>query len=475
MRFLGFEIRRRRRDEGDLVERQYWSYPPANRSGGWYPWVHEPYTGAWQRNDECYRTDGVLSNATVFRCVSLIANSIAKMELRLVEKTGSGVWREVTSQNPFAPVLYAPNEYQNHIQFIQQWVSSLEIYGNTYVLKRRDQRNVVAALYLLDPLRCRPLVAPDGEVYYEIGGDQLSDVREQTRVPASEMIHDRINAIYHPLCGLSPIYAAGLAAMQGLRMQSHSERFFANGGYPGGMLTAPGKVSEEEAARLKERFQQNYSGSNVGRLLIAGNGLKFEKFTMTAGDAQMIEQLKWTAENICSAFGVPTYKVGVSPAPAYNNIEALERQYYADCLQILIEQIEAALDSGLELPRPYGTEFNRDDLLGMDQRTMSETIRVAVSAGVMKPNEGRKKLNYEPVEGGDTPYLQQQNYSLAALNKRDQQANPFGKNGTAAPAVPAPNPPPSPAPTPGGKQLLLNAIAAKRLARMDARAGHSGS
>jgi HK97 family phage portal protein len=290
-------------------------------------------------------------------------------------------------------------------------------------------------------------------------------------VPASEIIHDRINAIYHPLCGLSPIYAAGLAATQALRMQSHSERFFANGAAPGGILTAAGNMSKEEAARLKEQFQQNYSGSNVGRLLTGGNNLKFEKLSLSAGDAQMIEQLKWTSENICSAFGVPPYKVGIGIQPAYNNIESLERQYYADCLQILIEQIEAALDIGLELPTPYGTEFNRDDLLGMDQRTMAETIKVAVSAGVMKPNEGRKKLNYEPVEGGDDAYLQQQNYSLAALHKRDSKPDPFGKGNGTAPATPVPALPP-PAATPGGKRLLDNAIAAKQLARGYRRAGH---
>mgnify|MGYP004721558517 FL=1 len=31
-----------------------------------------------------------------------------------------------------------------------------------------------------------------------------------------------------------------------------------------------------------------------------------------------------------------------------------------------------------------------------------------------------------PVEGGDTPYLQQQNFALAALAKRDGSDNPFG-------------------------------------------------
>jgi phage portal protein BeeE len=48
----------------------------------------------------------------------------------------------------------------------------------------------------------------------------------------------------------------------------------------------------------------------------------------------------------------------------------------------------------------------------------------------MAPNEGRAKFDLKPVKGGDSPYLQQQNYSLEALAKRDAQADPF------APATP---------------------------------------
>lgn len=465
MRLLGFEIRR-----AEPIERSYLSYPPSFHQSGWYPLVHEPYTGAWQRNDECYRSE-VLSSATVFRCVALIANSIAKMELRLVQND-DGIWTEVTSQNPWRPVLRNPNSYQNHIQFIQQWVTALQITGNAYALKERDQRNVVNALHMLDPRHVRPLIAPDGAVFYDLRSDYLAQVGEQTTVPASEIIHDRINALYHPLCGLSPIYAAGLAATQGLRMQSHSERFFANGAAPGGILIAPGKMTDEQKTRLRESFKQNYSASNIGKLLITDGGLKYEKLTLSAVDAQIIDQLKWTAENICSAFGVPTYKVGVGTQPTYNNIESLERQYYADCLQILIEQIEASLDAGLELPSPYGTEFNRDDLFTMDQKSMAETIKVAVSAGVMKPNEGRRKLNYADVEGGDACYLQQQNFSLPALAKRDAQPDPFS---TARAPAPTPAPPAAPTPTPGGSRLLRSALASRHLARTTPRAGHPGS
>ena len=67
----------------------------------------------------------------------------------------------------------------------------------------------------------------------------------------------------------------------------------------------------------------------------------------------------------------------------------------ADSLQIIIEQVEAA-PTRAELPPP-GTEFNRDNLLGMNQRPWGNDPR-CVSAS---QNQGR-------TTGGDTPYLQQQ-------------------------------------------------------------------
>ena len=128
---------------------------------------------------------------------------------------------------------------------------------------------------------------------------------------------------------------------------------------------------------------------------------------------------------------VPGYMVGAAPPPAYNNIQALNQQYYSQCLQSLIESLESCLDHGLGLTeiagRDLGVEFDLDDLLRMDTATLTAALKEQVAAGITSPNEARERLNLPPVPGGDTPYLQQQNYSLAALDKRDTGDDPFGK------------------------------------------------
>lgn len=410
--------------------------------GGWWPIIREPYTGAWQKNDE-WTAPTVLAHYAVYACVTLIANDIGKLRQRLMELDANGIWKETTSP-AFSPVLRKPNEYQNHIQFKQWWETSKLTNGNAYGLKRRDNRGVVVAIYILDPCRVTPLVTPSGEVWYQCNGDDLNTIgSEGITVPASEIIHDRMNCLFHPLVGVPPLYACALAACQSLKMQNDSSTFFENGARPGGILTAPGAISDETAARLKAHWDANYSGNNSGKVAVVGDGLKFEQMKMSATDSQLIEQFKLTAEMICTAFHVPPSKVGVTTSATGTTAAQENQKYYSDCLQSLIEEYEACMDDGLALPTGYGVELDLDGLLRMDMGSLVETLAAGVGGGVMTPNYALRKLGQEPVEGGDTIYLQQQNFSIQALSRRDAQADPFATGGSptqpvaAEPAAPA--------------------------------------
>lgn len=410
------------------------AYPvSSSRSGGWFPWINEPYTGAWQKNDE-WKSPTVLAHYAVYACVTLIANDIGKLRQRLME-LDKGIWTETTSP-AFSPVLKKPNGYQNHVQFKQWWQTSKLTKGNAYGLKQRDNRGVVTGIYLLDPDRVTVLVAANGDVYYQCNGDDLNELgSEGVTVPAGEMIHDRMNCLFHPLIGISPLYACALAACQSLKMQNDSSTFFENGARPGGILSAPGAISDETAARLKAHWDTNYTGQNAGRVAVVGDDLKFQQMKMSATDSQLIEQFKLTAEMICTAFHVPPSKVGVTTAATGTTAEQENQKYYSDCIQVLCEEYEACMDEGLALPDRYGVELDIEGLLRMDMGKLVETLSAAVKGGIMPPNVAMAKLNLPPVTGGDTVYLQQQNYSLAALAKRDAQADPFATGTTAAPAA----------------------------------------
>ena len=416
--------------------------PVGSRGSGWYR-ILESFSGAWQQNVEV-NFDSVLSNHADFACRTLIASDIAKMRVKLVQRDQYRIWTEV--DNFGYQVLIKPNRYQTRIQFLESWVLSKLQRGNTYVLKQRggqpDGRGVTA-LYVLDPSLVTPLVASDGSVYYDIQQDKLSGVEAHIIVPASEIIHDRFNCFFHPLVGLSPIFAGGLAATQGLAIQGDSALFFQNGAQPGGVLTAPGAIGDETAQRLKAYWDTNFTGKNSGKVAVLGDGLKYEAMRAKAVDSQLIEQLKWSAEVICGVYHVPAFMVGVGQAPAYNNIQSQLTMYYSQCLQVLIESIEVLLDEALGLNgeagsgASLGTEFDLEDLLRMDTATQFDVA--AKGKGILTLDEQRRKAGYAPTDGGNTIYLQQQDHSLAAIAARDE-ALIAGEPEPVAPTVPEPDP-----------------------------------
>ncbi|HDJ0355215.1 TPA: phage portal protein, partial [Escherichia coli] len=190
------------------------------------------------------------------------------------------------------------------------------------------------------------------------------------------------------------------------------------------------------AKKLKSNWDSGYTGENAGKTAILSNGAKYNPTTFSPVDAQTVEQLKMTAEIVCSVFRVPAYKIGVGQPPSSDNVEALEQQYYSQCLQTLIESIELLLDEALETGENESTEFDVTTLLRMDSERRMKTLGDAVKNTLLTPNEARKRENLPPLAGGDALYLQQQNYSLEALSRRDAREDPFASTGKTALAQP---------------------------------------
>ena len=146
--------------------------------------------------------------------------------------------------------------------------------------------------------------------------------------------------------------------------------------------------------------------------------MKYQQLQIAATDAQLVEQLKWSAEVVCSTFHVPGFLIGVGAEPTYNNVSNLTLRYYSQCLQKLMEAAEACLDEGLGMDGvTLGTEFDEEALMRLDAMTQMDVLEK--SKGKLTVNEQRKRLNQKPVAGGDTVYLQEQDHSLEWLSRRD--------------------------------------------------------
>lgn len=432
----------------------------------------EPFSGAWQQNVEEKRGD-LITYPTLYACLYRISSDIGKLPYMLMVSTPEGISRLAPQPQQAAyAVLQEPNNFQTQGQFREYWMLSKLTQGNTYVLKRRDQRGVVVDLYILDPERVMPLVTDAGEVYYQLYTDPLNTIPKDYPaanliVPASEIIHDRCMTVHNPLIGIPPLAAAYWPALKNMKIMRSATEFFANNAQPGGILTAPAGMSDEDAKSVKEYWTTNFTGSNAGRIAIIGADMKFTAFAQKSVDSQMVEQMRYSDEQICQPFGIPPFKVGIGTIPSGLGVDGVNQLYYQDALQTHIEHMEALLDKGLQIKKPLGVELDLEPLLRMDQAKRAEVSAKLVGAGIETPNEGRLRFNYKPLEGGDTVYLQQQDFPLDQV-RLNKIAQPLAGTDPAPEPAPADEPPaddPTPAEmTAEDKALVTWAMTQKAIA-----------
>lgn len=402
--------------------------------------VREPFPGAWQRNlDESYGT--ILCYPALYACLNRLSTDIGKLPFQLMREDNNGIWSEDESNTSFWPVLSKPNHYQTAQQFREAWLLSKLIHGNTYVLKERDARNVVIKLYVLDPCRVLPMVAESGDIFYQLnyglGQNLLPEAfnGETIVVPAREIIHDRLNCFHHQLIGVPPVCAANWPAVKNLKILKDATTFFSNGANPGGILTAPAGMTDDDAREVKAYWNSGFSGANTGKVAVIGADMKFTPFAFKSADSQMVEQMKYSDEQICQPFGIPFFKIGGSP-PAGMKISDINLLYYSDALQTHIEAMENLLDEGLGINYPQAVVIDLEPLLRMDVGTQTDVETKLVQGMIKAPNEARKRFNLKPLDGGDVVYGQQQDYPLSELAKNQISA--------AQPAVAAPVETPEP-------------------------------
>lgn len=403
------------------------SLSSVNSGGGWVSLFGGGFHANFQ-NDVSYSNEDLAAHPAVFSCISLIAQDIGKMGVQLKQKQGN-ILVDVEIPEDLV-VLNKPNHYQNWQQFLEFWMVCRKLRGNVHAFKIRDVFGQVVRLVILNPDQTKPLISESGKVFYQLGIDKLNGT-SSVIVPASEIIHDRENCLFHPLVGIPAITAYGLASGLGLNILKNSKMSFGNMSRPSGILTAPGAISEEKAKAIGAAWNANYSGQNIGKTAVLGDDLKYQPITMTASDTQTIEQLKMSNEIICSVLHVPAFKVGYGAIPAGQKVGDLNEIYFSDCLQSPVEAFENLLDDGLDLKK-RGLEvfLNVDSLIRMDKETQMGIQERGVKASIFTPNEARQAFNLPKLAGGDTVYMQQQNFSLEALSKRDQREDPFNTSST---------------------------------------------
>ena len=136
----------------------------------------------------------------------------------------------------------------------------------------------------------------------------------------------------------------------------------------------------------------------------------------------MVEQLRYSDEQICQPFGILPFKVGLGSIPAGLTVDAINQLYYNDALQAPIQAMEALLTAGLDAA-PFRVDMDETVLMRMDMGKKAEYHSALVSGSIETINNARLEFNLPPLEGGDTVYMQQQDFPLEQVRQNVLPSN----------------------------------------------------
>ena len=355
----------------------------ALREGGLYN-----YTG------EKVNEMSALGISTVFSAISLIADSIALLPVKTLRYDGQ---KTIYTDKP--KFLEKPNVGLDLSMFslIHQTITSLAMHGNAFILVDKDRQGRPIQLTPVHPEKVK-VEMDNGMKTYMLMSKKGSFER---KITSDNMLHFVWYSYPGNLIGISPLRTNSNTYGLALAMERHIAQFYGQGGTPSSVLETDRDLTAEQANILKETWIMNHNRNRKPAVLTGG--LKWKAISASAG-SELIDAREQIVNEIARVFRIPAHLLLSKDASnVYSNIESNGLAFIRHTLLPWIRRIEDGLSS--LLPGKQFVKLDTDEYSRGDQLSRVRSYQVAISSGVMTPNEARSKMDLEPYEGGDKFYI----------------------------------------------------------------------
>ncbi len=336
-----------------------------------------------------------LAIGSYFSCIKVVGETMASMDLEVVEKIGKAT-RSNTTHNNYWLLHAEPSQNYNRFEWVQAMMMSALGWGNGYSKIRRDRFANAKELILCPAYEVTPKKTERGKLYYEWIHDGQTEI-----IMADDMIHLK-NIGTNGLVGLSTAEIQRENLANSIAKQQHEGAFYSNGAKASGILMTPGTMGPQEINNVKDSFnKENNLAKNRFKTIVLEEGVKYQQLTIPQNDAQFLESKKFDRSEIAGWFRVPPHKIGDLEKANYSNIEAQDRAFAKDVAVPWAERFQQELNRKLLFKSERGKimhQFNLDDLIKGDIKTRYEVYGSGIQFGILKPTEPREAEGW-PMEG----------------------------------------------------------------------------
>ena len=313
-------------------------------------------------------------------------------------------------RNPVTDLWMVPNTFYGRRTMEKACGLSLKVDGNAYIYKSRDKLGRVTSLWWIPHFRILPTWPADGSEY--INGYRLWLDTAVYVLPPSDIIHIRD--------GIDPRNERlGLAALRACLREvctvnfesSFTAGLLKNAGVPGIAIVPDSdtlRPDKDAAESMKEKFSQSFTGDLTGDPIVMAGKYKIEKVGFSPEEMSLDKLPQNSISRIMAALGVAPMSGGLpDPGKTYSNLAEANRTSWGTIVavqELIADSLRRDLlpEFGFD-PRAYIVEYDYSHVQELQESldAVHQRTREDFKAGVIRLNEAREQLGYEPDPEGD--------------------------------------------------------------------------
>lgn len=321
----------------------------------------------------------------IFTVVDKIANLIARLGVQVWD-TAPETGNDLDKTGPFATLIDDPCDTLDPFSFWLWLATTIEIYGEAYLLKLRDARGKPVKLLPMHPAMVQIERDDRGVLIYRFMGQPNELIPERDVVPFRRYNPD------NTMRGLSRLEPLRSTLVNEDSARRATGAWWDNMGRPSMILSTEKKLGLEGKERLQRAFQAKHGGAgNAGGTVVLEDGITATQMQLSAEEMQYIESRKLNREEVCAVYDIAPPAVHILDHATFSNITEQFRSVYRDSVAFRIEFIESVINFhiGREFNGQKKAKFCVADVLRGDLEKRAPAAVQLVQSGIAKPSEVR--------------------------------------------------------------------------------------
>lgn len=335
-------------------------------------------------------------------------------------------------ENPYDNVLrVSPNPELDAVEFWEAMVGGMMVCGNAY-----SKKNIIAGrlvsftLCVPDPAFSYPYRTSTQQLRYRLRDFQGRDYD----LPPEEVFHLK-GFSFGGDAGLSALWYGAQALGLSIAANKAAGKIFTSGLSSSGFLETGQVLNEPDRKRLEEIMTQYQSNASPGKMMILEGGMKYNKLSMSAVDAQLLDTIGFNIEEIGRLLGIPPIMLGHSSEGQTmwgTGVESIIQAWYTLGLRAILTRIEKCVQKRVLSPTDQSLfyfKFNVNGLLRGDSQTQAIIAASLAQNGLRNRDELRALDDLDAIpDGSGQLFTVQTNLSTLERigNPPAPAPNPFG-------------------------------------------------